>query len=170
MGTAPIGESTVRELHRRIAACNPAIGGIYRQGPQWIKGSPVVFPDPVKIPALMEEFAAWLQAAPPDPASAFEAHFRLTAIHPFDDGNGRTARLLMNLLLIRGGYPPVTVRPEDRKTYLDALERGSLTEDLRPFQIFMHEWLDATLREYLTVLQEALPHPEATAPQTGQKL
>jgi Fic family protein len=85
------------------------------------------------------------------------AHFRLTAIHPFGDGNGRTARLLINLMLIRAGYPPVAVRPEDRKAYLDARERGSLAENLSPFQSFMHERLDATLAEYLAVLQEALP-------------
>jgi Fic family protein len=110
----------------------------------------------------MEEFGACLKAAATDPATVFEAHFRLTAIHTFGDGNGRTARLLMNLLLVRGGYPPVAVRPEDRKTYLDALERGSLAGDLRPFQNFMHERLDATLGEYLSALQEALPRPEAT--------
>ena len=108
----------------------------------------------------MQEFAAWLKAASPGPAAAFEAHFRLTAIHPFGDGNGRTARLLMNLLLIREGYPPVAVRPEDRKTYLDALERGSLTGDLQPFQSFMHGRLDAALDEYLSVLREALPEPD----------
>jgi Fic family protein len=108
----------------------------------------------------MEEFGAWLTAAPLDPTSAFAAHFRLTAIHPFADGNGRAARLLMNLLLIRGGYPPIAVRPEDRKTYLDALERGSLAEDLRPFQTFMHERLEATLAEYLSAVREALPLPD----------
>lgn len=63
----------------------------------------------------------------------------------------------MNLVLLRGGYPPLAVRPEDRKTYLDALERGSLAEDLQPFQAFMHERLDATLDDYLTALDEALP-------------
>lgn len=94
---------------------------------------------------------------PLTPANAFEAHFRLTAIHPFSDGNGRTARLLMNLLLIRGGYPPLAVRPEDRKAYLDALENASTVGDLKPFQAFMHERLDATLAEYLSILQEALP-------------
>jgi len=51
----------------------------------------------------------------------------------------------MNLLLIRAGYVPVAVRPEDRKRYLDALEQGSLAEDRGPFRIFMHERLDATL-------------------------
>jgi Fic family protein len=82
-----------------------------------------------------------------------EAHFRLVAIHPFADGNGRTARLLMNLILLRGGYPPVAVRPQDRKAYLDALEHASLKEDLAPFQMFMHRRLDETLDEYLRVLE-----------------
>jgi Fic family protein len=108
----------------------------------------------------MEGLGAWLSSAPSTPEGAFEGHFRLTAIHPFSDGNGRTARLLMNLMLIRGGYPPVAVRPEDRKTYLDALERGSLADDLRPLRNFMHERLNATLAEYLSTLQEALPQPD----------
>jgi Fic family protein len=150
--TTPLGEGTVVELHRRI--------GVYSRLPRRIAGSPVVFPNPAKIPQLMEEFGAWLAAAPLDPASAFAAHFRLTGIHPFGDGNGRTARLLTNLLLIRGGYPPIAVRPEDRTTYLDALERGSLAEDLLPFQTFMHERLDATLAEYLSAVREALPSPD----------
>ncbi|HYW45929.1 MAG TPA: hypothetical protein VE959_23905 [Bryobacteraceae bacterium] len=63
----------------------------------------------------------------------------------------------MNLLLLRGGYPPVTVRPEDRKTYLDTLEHAFIRDDLKPFQTFLHQRLDATLSEYLSALQEALP-------------
>jgi Fic family protein len=159
----PVNENVVSELHRRIVArSQPDIAGIYNRNPRRIAGSPVIFPNPAKIPQLMEEFGTWLESAPPTPASAFDAHFRLTAIHPFGDGNGRTARLLMNLLLIREGYPPIAVRPEDRKTYLDALERGSLDEDLRPFQTLMHERLDSTLGEYLSALQEALPQPDPT--------
>ena len=71
------------------------------------------------------------------------------AIHPFADGNGRAARLLTNVLLLRDGYPPVVVRPEDRKTYLDTLKHGSLRDDLKPFQTFTHQRLGA--------LQEAQP-------------
>src|SRR3984957_18317462 len=135
--SSPIGEVTVCELHRRIVArSRPDIAGVYSRLPRRIAGSPVTFPNPAKIPDLMEELGAWLSTAPPDPASAFDAHFRLTAIHPFGDGNGRTARLLMNLMLIRSGYPPISVRPEDRKIYLDGLERGSLTGDLSPFDVF----------------------------------
>ena len=160
-----LGEDTVCELHRRIVArSQPEIAGIYSRNPRRIAGSPVVFPNPAKIPLLMEEFGAWLKDAEPAPSSAFEAHYRLAAIHPFADGNGRTARLLMNLLLIRGGYPPVSVRPEDRKTYLDGLERASLAEDFGPYQAFMHERLDATLGEYLSALQEALPEPDSSRP------
>jgi Fic family protein len=156
--TTPLGEDIVRELHRRIVARSQSeIAGQYSELPRRIAGSPVIFPNPAKIPQLMQEFRAWLAAASLDPESAFTAHFRLTAIHPFGDGNGRTARLLMNLLLIRGGYPPIAVRPEDRKAYLDALERGSLAEDLAPFQLLMHERLDATLADYLSAVREAIP-------------
>jgi Fic family protein len=154
--STPLDEATICELHRRIVLrSQPEIAGIYSRLPRRIAGSPVVFPNPAKIPQLMAELDTWLKAAPSDPRAAFEGHFRLTAIHPFADGNGRTARLLMNVMLIRGGYPPVAVRPQDRKTYLDALERGSLAEDLDPFQAFMHERLDATLGEYLSALREA---------------
>ncbi|MGH9444143.1 MAG: Fic family protein [Candidatus Acidiferrales bacterium] len=162
---APIDENTVREMHRRIVArSQPEIGGIYSANPRRVAGSRAIFPNPVKIPQLMQQdFAEWLAKAPPEPATSFDAHFRLVAIHPFADGNGRTARLLMNLLLLRDGYPPVAVRPEDRKTYLDTLEHASMRDDLKPFQTFMHERLDATLGEYLSALQEAQT-PEAKPP------
>ena len=111
----------------------------------------------MKIPQLMKEYGEWLGTAAPSPATSFDAHYRLVAIHPFGDGNGRTARLLMNLLLLRQGYPPVAVRPEDRKTYLDTLEHASTRDDTRAFQTFMHQRLDATLTEYLSAVQEALP-------------
>jgi Fic family protein len=113
----------------------------------------------MKIPDLMQRPGVWLEAAPIEPATAFDGHYRLTAIHPFGDGNGRTARLLMNLMLIRGGYPPVAVRPEDRKTYLETLERASLADDPIPFQSFMHERLETTLGEYLSMLRESVPGP-----------
>ena len=150
---APVDESTARELHRRIVArSQPGIGGIYSTLPRRIAGSPVIFPNAAKIPELMASFGEWLSAAIPNPASSFDAHFRLVAIHPFGDGNGRTARLLMNLLLLRDGYPPIAVRPEDRKLYLDALEHASLKGDMGPFQRFLYGRLDLTLDDYLNAL------------------
>ncbi len=149
----PVDESTVRELHRRIVfRSQPEIGGIYSKLPRRVSGSPVVFPNAAKVPELMKSYGEGLAKAEVGPAACFDAHFQLVAIHPFADGNGRTARLLMNLLLLRQGYPPVAVRPQDRKTYLDTLEHGSMREDLKPFQIFMHRRLDETLAEYLNAL------------------
>lgn len=160
-GAAPVGEDIVRELHRRIVArSQPGIGGIYSPHPRRVAGSPVVFPNPLKIPDLMGAFGRSLQQAPATPEAAFDAHFRLTAIHPFSDGNGRTARLLMNLLLIRAGYAPIAVRPEDRQRYLHVLEHGSLIDDLEPFQTLMHRRLDATLGEYLEALRVAPGHED----------
>ena len=156
--STPVNEPVVRELHRRIVArSEPDIAGVYSPHRRRIAGSAAVFPKPLKLPDLMQEFGAWLQQAPATPEAAFEAHFRLTAIHPFSDGNGRTARLLMNLLLLQSGYVPVAVRPEDRKQYLDTLEHGSLQADLGPFQHFMHKCLDVTLDAYLDALAESLP-------------
>lgn len=63
----------------------------------------------------------------------------------------------MNLLLLRGDFPPIAVRPEDRKTYLDSLEHASLASDMAPYLAFMRSRLDATLDDYLAALEDALP-------------
>src|ERR1700686_2999371 len=68
----PIDENTVRELHRRIVARSlPEIGGIYSTLPRRIAGSPVIFPNPLKIPQLMEDFGIWLGKLEPAPAASF---------------------------------------------------------------------------------------------------
>lgn len=153
-----LDEGTVRSLHARIVArSRPDIAGVYSSHPRRIAGSAAIFPNPAKVPELMRQFGVELAEADSTPGTAFDLHYKLTAIHPFSDGNGRTSRLLMNLMLIRAGYPPVAVRPEDRKTYLEALEHGSVQGDLAPFQKFMLERLDSTLGEYLSALSEALP-------------
>lgn len=161
--TTSIDENVVCELHRRIVSrSQPKIGGVYTTLPRRIAGSPVVFPNAVKIPQLMQTYGEWISQAASEPSISFDAHYRLVAIHPFADGNGRTARLVMNVLLLRGGYPPVAIRPEDRKAYLDTLEHASLRDDLTPFQTFMHQRLDGTLDEYLTALEEARPPASET--------
>jgi Fic family protein len=153
-GAEPIGEGTICELHRRIVArSRPDIAGFYSTLPRRVAGSPAVFPNPAKIPDLMTEMGGWLEAVGASPEAAVEAHWRLTAIHPFGDGNGRTARLLMNLLLVRAGYPPVAVRPEDRAAYLAALETGSTTGDLAPFRTLMMTRLADTLEVYVKLLK-----------------
>ena len=158
---APLGELTVTELHRRIVArSQPDIAGIYSRFPRRVAGSTAIFPNAAKLPALMADFGAWLATLSAAPEAAFEAHHRLTSIHPFGDGNGRTARLLMNLLLLRGGYPPIAVRPADRRTYLAALENVA-NGDTSEFQDLMHKRLAETLDEYLAAFDASLPEAAA---------
>ena len=164
----PVDDGTICELHRRIVLrSKPEIAGIYCRLPRRIAGSPVVFPNPAKVPALMDDLGAWLREAPGSPSAAFEGHFRLTAIHPFADGNGRTARLLMNLMLLRAGYPPIAVRPEDRKTYLDALARGSLADDLQSVPDFSAR---AAGRDAGRVSRRPARGPAAALKRRGQSL
>lgn len=162
---APITESDIRNLHRLVTQRSaPDIAGRYADAPRYVRTETgrYTFPSPVEVPALMRDFASWLQTAPDTPDTAFTAHRRLVDIHPFNDGTGRTARLLMNLILIRGGYPPVAVHPEDRLEYIRALQAwqaGQINED---FDHLLYKRLDATLDEYLSVLEEA-QNPERGA-------
>ena len=117
------------------------------------------FPTPAEVPALMGDFSAWLADAADTPATAFMAHRRLVEIHPFNDGNGRTARLLMNLVLLRGRYPPVAVRPEDRLDYIRALQDAQAGRGPAAFDRLLYARLDTTLDTYLDALRTAQPRP-----------
>ena len=149
----PIGEEDVCQIHRLVVAGTlKGEAGLYNQHQRRIAGSMVVLPAAHKLPGLMKEFGAWLSGVAASPESAIEAHRRLVSIHPFTDGNGRTARLLMNLLLMRAGYPPLVVRPEDRIEYVEAIEKSQLTNDAGEYVAFMLGRLEASLDDYLGFL------------------
>src|SRR5712691_10193840 len=149
-----VRELDIREIPRLIQTrVNSDEAGRYRRRQRTIAGSPLVLPMPAEIPALMGNFVAWLAATPPGPETAFTAHARLVAIHPFSDGNGRTARLLMNLVLMRAGYPSVVIGPEHRAAYIDALQALQLRSDPEPYQRFMAERLAASLDHHLAMLE-----------------
>jgi Fic family protein len=154
----PLTESDVRNLHKLVMQRSvPNIAGQYADLPRYVRTETgrYSFPSPAEVPALMGDFAAWIATAPNTPDTAFTAHRRLVDIHPFNDGNGRTARLLMNLVLIRGGYPPVAVRPEDRLEYIRSLQQQQAGQGAESFNALLYRRLDATLGEYLSALQEA---------------
>src|SRR5216684_4348261 len=149
----PVTESDVRNLHRLVVQrSRPDVAGKYADLARYVRTETgrYEFPSPAEIPALMGDFARWLGTAPDTPETAFTAHRRLVDIHPFNDGNGRTARLLMNLVLIRGGYPPVAVRPEDRPAYIRALQEARAGGGAETFARLLYERLDATLGEYVS--------------------
>ena len=102
--------------------------GCYRNIPVRISGSSVVLPNPHKIPDLMESFIESLKHSQNlhPVALASEAHYQLVTIHPFVDGNGRTARLLMNMILLMTGYPLAIIRKTDRLAYINSLEKAQL--------------------------------------------
>ena len=109
-----VGELDVRNLHRLVLLRSaPEIAGRHADQGRYVltAAGRQAFPSPAEVPALMGGFADWLAGAGDGPDAAFSAHLRLVQIYPFNDGNGRVARLLMNLLLLRGGYVPVVVRP-----------------------------------------------------------
>lgn len=165
----PISANDVRDLHGLVVKrSTPHIAGRYADHGRFVltKTGRHAFPNPAKVPALMGDFGQWLKDAPVEPQTAFDAHRELVGIHPFNDGNGRTARLLMNLVLIRAGYPPVSVRPADRATYIDALATSQAGGGEDDFNRLLFERLDATLGEYVSALRQALPahHPEAQEP------
>ena len=99
----------------------------YRRVPVRISGSRVILPNPRKLPKLMQDFIKWIHTANLHPVElAAKAHYELVTIHPFVDGNGRAARLLMNLILMIYGYPPAIIRKQDRLSYICALEKAQL--------------------------------------------
>ena len=155
----PLTEGDVRNLHRLVVQrSRPDIAGKYADLARYVRTETGrhEFPSPAEIPALMGDFGKWIGAAPLTPQSAFTAHRRLVDVHPFNDGNGRTARLLMNLVLIRSGYPPIAVRPEDRTDYIRALQQAQAGLGSESFDKLLYERLDATMMEYLSVLDRGV--------------
>ena len=154
--TGVLTESDIRNLHRLVMLrSRPDIAGEYANLPRYVRTETGQhdFPSPAEVRALMGDPAGWLRSAAIAPETAFTAHRRLVDIHPFNDGNGRTARLVMNLILIRAGYPPVAVRPEDRLAYIRALQQSQAGQGSEAFDALLYERLDATLDEWLRALE-----------------
>lgn len=149
-------EHDLLELHQLILQrIDNDNAGKYRNVPVRIAGSRVIIPNPVKVPDLMKRYFEWLKEKSENIVlRACEAHCRLVSIHPFTDGNGRTARLVMNLLLLIAGYPPIIVRKEDRHKYLTSLETAQLGGSLDNYYVLMLEGLSRSLDIYLEAAGE----------------
>ena len=154
-GDTDITEKTILYLHELILQkIDTTNAGRYRSVPVRIAGSTVVMPNPLKVPALMKDFVAWIQSTKVHPVTlAIDAHYKLVSIHPFTDGNGRTARLLMNFLLLHAGYPPAIIRKEDRKLYISSIEKAQLGGSLTNYYKLMYEAVNRSFDIYLSAVE-----------------
>ncbi len=153
--SAPLTESDVRNLHRIVMQrSRPDVAGRYADLARFVRteSGRYDFPSHAEIPSLMGDFSGWLRGAPASVEAAFTAHRQLVDIHPFNDGIGRTAWLIMYLVLIRSGYPPIAVRPEDRAAYIAALQHAQAGQGSEAFDLLLYQRLDSTLEDYLGTL------------------
>jgi Fic family protein len=158
----PITAHDVRQIHAAILkGIDDTNGGKYRTSEVEISGSQYKPPTYIKVPDEMEKFSNWLeQITSPSYSTtsspvvmACVAHTWFVYIHPFVDGNGRTARILMNLVLMRYGYPISIVTRDDRSRYYDTLETSHST-DLTPFVSLVCDTLEESLDEYERAVSE----------------
>ena len=114
------------------------------------------------MPQLIDEWAGWLLEEQhnlhPVELEAL-AHHRLVAIHPFVDGNGRTARLVMNLLLMQQGYPPTVILRANRKQYYSVLAQAD-HDNLSPLANFVARAVERSLTLYLEACTPVSKQPE----------
>lgn len=120
--------------------------GEYKEFPNSVRlatGEMFHYATPTDTPQLMKELMEWYRANKElHPAVlAAELHYRFICIHPFDDGNGRVARLMVNFVLMQNGYPPIIIKSDDKKGYLTALQKAD-ANDREAF----HQYISAQLQ------------------------
>ncbi|MBF9018945.1 MULTISPECIES: Fic family protein [unclassified Oceanispirochaeta] len=147
-----LSEFTIKEIHRVILkGIDDLEAGCYRRTNVRIVGARMIPPQTVKLNKLMAELLTWYYenlTVLPIPELAAQFHYRFVCIHPFIDGNGRVARLLMNLILMRNGFPPTVILKVDRKKYYRVLNEGNLG-NLNPFIDFVGRAIERSLIIYL---------------------
>jgi len=156
-----IGEITIddiKSIHKRVMGfVDPMSAGEFRTKQVFVGGH--IPPHPSDVEFLMQQFEDWLNSPEAMDLHPVEfaaiGHYRLVYIHPFLDGNGRTARLLMNFILMKNGFPPVSVEVTDRWEYYETLIAAN-AGDIRPFIRFIAHCTTRTLEDYL--LAAELPY------------
>lgn len=138
-GKIPFSEHVIKQIHTLVLMDHPEDRGIYRRIPVQITGAYHTPTDPVMVPEQMEqlliEFRSNKQLHPIECAARF--HLKFEGIHPFVYGNSRTGRLILNLMLMQAGYPPINIKYTDRPKYYEAFDTfyragdaGAMTEIL----------------------------------------
>src|SRR3989344_136247 len=149
-----ITEADVLNIHAIILdKINPPNAGFYRSGSVRISGTAYTPPNAAKVPGLIQEVYRLLNTKSGEPIEiAAIIHQKFVDIHPFIDGNGRTVRLLLNLYLMRNGYPPVILLKVERKKYILTIMKGQLERNFKPFVNFVAKAVERSLDIYLDAL------------------
>ena len=160
-----IDEWNIRGIHQLVLrTIDPVEAGRYRRENVLIAGASFQPPSHVLIPERMQDLVKWHQTEADAQllhpiARAAELHTRFVEIHPFVDGNGRTGRLLLNLDLMRAGFPPAVVRKEDRAAYYDALDKACITRNYEDITRLVADGVIRTLDLYLETVTGQKPTP-----------
>jgi Fic family protein len=151
------------QIHRRVLGfVDPIEAGQLRKHQVYV-GS-FIPPSANDVPNYLNDFLIWLNSLEDTrDLHAIElaaiAHYKFVFIHPFIDGNGRTGRLLMNLILMRSGFPPIIIKKSERLIYYSHLDQAN-DGDIRPLIRFIAKCTERTLNEFIHQSQ----------PTTGQEL
>ncbi len=150
-----ISEQLIRSLHQLITLeTDKEWAGVYRNANVIITGTKHQPPDVLEVPHRMRELIDWLQVNQTyfhTIEIATLLHHQLVHVHPFFDGNGRTARLLMNVVLMQNGFPLTIILKNDRKKYYRVLARADKNY-FKPLTLFIAQAVERTLDIYLKTL------------------
>lgn len=161
----PLTEWTIKSLHQLILkGLDDNNAGRYRTVNVRISGAEHLPPDQVRVPELMESFITWHQteAMALHPVErAARVHSDFVKIHPFVDGNGRTSRLLMNLELMKAGYPPAVLPVDERLAYYTCLDADYVRGEKDAFVAMVARIVKQAFRPYFHAL--GLPWEDETS-------
>lgn len=151
-----LNEHDIKSIHALILKNIDKEGsGKYRDINVLISGAKHKPPQAIEVSHKMQEFIEWynLQHSNLHPIElAARVHVDFVKIHPFSDGNGRTSRLLMNLELIKHGYPPVVIKVADRLEYYKALDVAHTTNNYKSFMKLTSNLVEESFENYFFVL------------------
>lgn len=149
-------EYVIKNIHSLVLMNRPEDKGTYRRIPVRIMGAYTMPVQPYMIEPKMTELLTKNEerkSIMTDIERIALFHLEFEGIHPFIDGNGRTGRLIMNLDLIRNGYPPINVKFTDRKRYYDAFDAYYRDNDPTPMTDLIAEYVNARFEDYFMVLE-----------------
>jgi Fic family protein len=151
-----LSETAIRDCHRIILkGIDDLEAGAYRRTNVRIVGARLIPPQAIKVKNQMSDLLSWYyknKHTLPPAVLAAQFHYKFVCIHPFIDGNGRVARLLMNLILMAKDYPPVIILKVDRKRYYRVLNEANAGND-EPFEDFIGRSIERTLIIYLNSIR-----------------